>query len=64
VRKRSGVHDGGTAIRRPLDRGEVQEIVAVAAVETDYLMAKALQVGRYLGSNVPALPGDKNPHGP
>jgi hypothetical protein len=58
------VHDGGTAIRRPLDRGKVEKIVTVATVITDHFMAKAFQVGRYMGTHVPAMPGDKNPHDP
>ena len=64
MRKRASVHYSGTAVRRPPDRGEVEKIVAVAAVKTGHFMAKAGQVSRYVSTHITAMPGDKNPHGP
>jgi hypothetical protein len=57
-------HPASTAVRRPPDRGEAEEIVAVTPVRADHLMAKARQVSRYVDTHVTALPGNQNPHGP
>jgi len=64
MRKRPGVHDRAAAVRRSLDRGEVEKVVAVTTVITDHFMPKAFQMSRDMGTHVPAMPGDKNPHVP
>jgi len=56
------MHDGGTAGRRPPDRGRIQEIIAVHAVKADNIMAQALQVSRDRSTHVTAMPGDQNTH--
>jgi hypothetical protein len=56
------MHHRGAAIRRELDRGQIQEIIAVDAVEADNLMAQALQMRRDRGTHVTAMPSDQNAH--
>ena len=59
-------HPASTAVRRPPDRGEVEEIVAVTPVKADHLMANGQgSSGKPLrGHPRAALPGNQNPHGP
>jgi len=49
-------HPASTAVRRPPDRGEAEEIVAVTPVKADHLIAKARQVSRYVDTHVPRCP--------
>jgi hypothetical protein len=56
------MHDGGAAVRRASDRSEIQEIVAVNAVIADDIMPEELQVSRYRGTHVTAIPRDQNAH--
>ncbi|MDX6416635.1 MAG: hypothetical protein QOG28_1255 [Trebonia sp.] len=62
--QRPGMHDGGAAVRRAPDRGRIQQIVAVNAVIADDIMSEALQVSRYRGTHVTAMPRDQNAHDP
>ena len=55
---------GGAAIRRELDRGQIQEIIAVDAVKADNLMAQSLQMSPDRTAHVTAMPGDQNAHNP
>jgi hypothetical protein len=41
-----------------------QQIIAVNAVITDDVMAQALQMSRYRGTHVSAMPRDQNAHDP
>ena len=62
--KRPGMHHGGAAAGRAPDRSRIQQVMAVKAVITDDIVAEALQMRCYRGTNVTAVPRDKNPHGP
>jgi hypothetical protein len=62
--QRPGVHDGGAAVRRAPDRGKIQQVIAVNAVVADDIMTEALQVSRYWGTHVTAMPRNQNPHDP
>jgi hypothetical protein len=62
VRERPEVHDGRAAVRRAPHRGEIQEIVAVGAVETGYLVASALQMVNDMVAYIATVPRDQNPH--
>jgi hypothetical protein len=58
------MHDGGTPVRRAPDRGKIQQVIAVNAVIADDIMTEALQVSRYRGTHVTAMPRDQDPHRP
>jgi len=60
--QRPGMHHGRTAVRRPPDRGEIEEVVAVDAVKADNIVAQAFQVSRDRGTYVTAMPRDQNAH--
>ena len=62
--KRPGMHHGGTAVGRTPDRSRIQQVMAVDAVITDDIVAQALQMSRYRGTHVTAIPRDQNPHDP
>jgi hypothetical protein len=59
-----GVHNGGAAVRRALDRGKIQQVSAINAVVADDIMTETPQVSRYRGTHVTAIPRDQNPHDP
>jgi hypothetical protein len=63
VRKRAEMHDGGTAVGRTPDRGEIQEIIAVGAVKADDIVAEVPQMTGYRPADVTEIPCDQNPHG-
>ena len=55
--KRPGMHHG--AAGRTPDRSRIQQAIAVKAVITDDIVAEALQMRCYRGTNVTAVPRDK-----
>ncbi len=62
--KRPGMHHGGAVVGRAPDRSRIQQVMAVDAVITDDIVAQALQMSRYRGTYVTAMPRDQNPHDP
>jgi hypothetical protein len=62
--KRPGMHHGGAAVRRTPDRGKIQQIIAVNAVIACDIMTQTLQMSRYRGTHVTAVPGDQDAHDP
>jgi hypothetical protein len=58
------MHDSGAAVQRAPDRSGIQEIVTVDAVIADDIMTGALQMSRYRGTHVTAMPRDQNAHNP
>jgi hypothetical protein len=58
------MHHGGAAADRAPDRSRIQQVIAIEAVITDDIMTQALQMSRYRGTHVTAIPRDQNPHDP
>ena len=60
--KRPGMHHGVAAAGRAPDRSRIQQVLAIKTVITDDIMTQALQMSRYRGTHVTAIPRDQNPH--
>jgi hypothetical protein len=56
------MNHGGAAVHGPPDRREVEEVVAVGAVEAGDIVAQVLKVSPYRGADMTAVPGDQNAH--
>jgi hypothetical protein len=59
-----GKRPGGAPAGRAPDRRRIQQVIAVEAVITDDIVTQALQMSRYRGTHVTAIPRDQNPHDP
>ncbi len=62
--KRPGMHHGGAPAGRTPDRSRIQQVIAIKTVITDDIMTQALQMSRYRGTHVTAIPRHQNPHDP
>jgi hypothetical protein len=58
------MHHGAATFGRTPDRGRIKQVIAVEPVKTDDSVAQALQMSRYRGTHVTAVPRDQNPHDP
>ena len=55
------MNDGGASISHPLDRADVEQIVAVSAVEANEFMAEPSKVTRNGPPNAPTMPRHQDP---
>jgi hypothetical protein len=58
------MHHGAASFGRTPDRDRIQQVIAVEPVKTDDSVTQALQMSRYRGTHVTAVPRDQNPHDP
>jgi len=54
--------DRGAPVRRPLDRGTVEKIIAIGEVKASDIMAQLLQMIGDRAADVTAMSRDQNPH--
>jgi hypothetical protein len=63
VREGGQVNDRRAAAGRPAHGREVQQVIALDAVEADHVVAEPFQAGCDLGADEAAMPGDEDAHG-